>query len=90
MSSVWPIAQWNRPKCKRSHELRELQAVKFKKIINRTETPANTTMVIYMSYVVTVESAVKYSFVQKGIEMRRKSQYRAELTLLLVWMPNHW
>lgn len=73
-----------RPKCKRSHELRQLQAVEFKKIINRTETPANITMVTCMSYVVTVKSAVKYSFVQKGIELRQKGQKRAELTLLLV------
>lgn len=57
---------------------------------NRTETPANTTMVTCMSYVVTVKSAVKYSFVQKGIEMRQKGQKRAELTLLLVWRQNQW
>ena len=31
--------------------------------------------------VIAVESAVKYSFVLKGTEMRRKGQYNAELTL---------
>ena len=31
--------------------------------------------------VMAVESAVKYSFVKKGVEARRKGRYKAELTL---------
>ena len=34
--------------------------------------------------VIVVETAVKYSFAKKGIEMRQKGQYKAESTLFVL------